>query len=73
VRLAPIELHPVDPEWSEDVAVPLPLTFYGSYVNPNDPSTAVLPVRLGDRVGELRYSIRNGLSYGRWTCVWEED
>lgn len=59
-------------ESSDGHVAPLPLSFYGSWVDPADPSVAVIQIKLGEHTGLLRYSIANGVESPQVMVEWDD-
>jgi hypothetical protein len=64
-------------KWEDSHVAALPLTFYGSHVDPADPRVAVIPIKFGERRGRLRFwsSVpfqRGGITMLSSEVVWDD-
>jgi hypothetical protein len=70
-HLGPLSLLEWDHKSQDSHVAALPLAFYGSYVDANDASVAVIPFRLGDHTGRIRISIRDNFAHPESFVEWD--
>jgi hypothetical protein len=70
-RLAPLEALEWEYQPQHANMAPLPLSFHGSYVDPQDPSVAVILIKLAERRGRIRASIKGDDRYPSFSVEWD--